>query len=294
VIRAHTYSVVMRDPETGHLGVGVQSHWFNVGRIVPWVRAGVGAVATQSIAEPLYGPRGLDLMEEGLSAAEAMQRLLEADEERDLRQLGFVDAAGGSAAHTGARCIRHASDAVGDGWTVQANIMRSDTVVTAMANTATSNGALVDRIMAVLKAAESSGGDLRGSQSAAIVVASESPVPILDLRVEDHPDPIAELVRVLAVHRAYEHMEAGDEALAAGDSTAAASAYETAAEGAGDNPEVLFWQAVTMASLGQTKPARAVLARAVGANPDLAELLERLPETGLIDPAVAEALTASS
>lgn len=291
MIRAHTYSVVMRDSDSGQLGVGVQSHWFNVGRIVPWVRAGVGAVATQSVAEPMYGPRGLDLMGSGSSAADSMRRLLDDDEDRELRQLGFVDATGGAAAHTGARCIGHASDVVGDGWTVQANIMRSDAVVTAMAQTAeAAEGAISDRILAVLETAERSGGDLRGSQSAAIVVAAAGPVPTLDLRVEDHPEPIDELRRLLRVHRAYEHMQAGDEALGVGDDAGAAAAYEAAATGAGENPEVLFWQAVTMASLGHMEQATAVLGHAVEANPDLEELLRRLPETELVDRAVAETL----
>ncbi len=291
MIRAHTFSVVMRDPESGRSGVGVQSHWFNVGRIVPWVRAGVGAVATQSIAEPMYGPRGLDLMAEGLSASAAMERLLGDDDERDLRQLGFVDARGGAAAYTGARCIEHAAHVVGEAWTVQANIMRDDLVVPAMAEAAASaDGDVVERIVAVLEAAERSGGDLRGSQSAAIVVAADGPVPALDLRVEDHPDPIGELRRLLTLHRVYEHMAAGDEALGVGDEAGAASAYQAAASSAGDNPEVLFWQAITMASTGRMETAAAVFEQAVRVNPDLVELLLRLPETGLVGGAVVEGL----
>ena len=247
---AHTYSAVLTDPGTGTLGVGVQSHWFNVGRIVPWVRAGVGAVATQSMAEPMYGPRGLDLMEEGLGAAAALERLLAADEDREVRQIAFADAGGSVAAHTGGRCIRSASHVTGDGWSVQANIMRDDSVVAAMARTMErSDGHVADRLMAALEAAERAGGDLRGSQSAALVVAGSGPVPELDLRVEDNPDPIGELRRLLVVHRAYQHMNRGDVALAAGDSAAAAAAFAAAASGSTGNPEIAFWQALTMASL---------------------------------------------
>ena len=152
---AHTYSAVLVDPVTGVLGVGVQSHWFNVGRIVPWVRAGVGAVATQSIAEPMYGPRGLDLMEEGLGAAAALEQLLAEDEDRELRQVAIADTGGSVAAHTGRRCIRFASHIVGDGWSVEANIMRDDTVVAAMAETMEqAGGDVADRLMSTLEAAE--------------------------------------------------------------------------------------------------------------------------------------------
>ena len=291
MILAHTYSIVMRDSRSGGLGVGVQSHFFNVGRVVPWVQAGVGAVATQATAEPAYGPRGLDLMAEGMSAGEAMEYLLGEDDARGRRQLGFVDARGGAAAHTGVNCIEYASHAVGDGWTVQANIMRDDRVVPAMAEAASSmEGDLAARILAVLAAAERSGGDLRGSQSAAMLVALDGPVPALDLRVEDHPDPIGELHRLVRVHRAYEHLDAGEEALSSGDRGSAAAAYEAAVSLEGDNPEVLFWQAITMASLGSMEKAAAVYRRALRMNPDLGELLSRLPETGLVEDGVVEGL----
>lgn len=291
MIRAHTYSVVMRDQISGWLGVGVQSHWFNVGRVVPWVRAGVGAVATQSMVDPAYGPRGLALMDDGLSAEDAMRRLLAQDEEREVRQLGFVDARGGVAAHTGSRCIPHASHVVGDGWTVQANIMRGERVVPAMAEAAASvEGDLLDRIVAVLTAAEQTGGDLRGSQSAAIVVASDGPVPAVDLRVEDHPDPVGELRRLAEIHRAYEHMDAGDRALAVGDEAGAANAYEGAAAKAADNAEVLFWQAIALASTGRDAEALGAFGQAVSRNPDLVELLRRLESTGFVDGIAVRAL----
>jgi uncharacterized Ntn-hydrolase superfamily protein len=291
MIRAHTYSVVMRDPGTGRFGVAVQSHWFNVGSIVPWVRPGVGAVATQSVAEPRYGPRGLKLMADGLGAAEAMERLLAEDEGGELRQLGFVDARGGAAAHTGSRCIPFAGHAVGDGWTVQANIMRNDRVVPAMAEAVESGeGDLAGRLLAVLEAAEATGGDLRGSQSAALRVSGDGPVPLIDLRVEDHPDPVGELRRLLGLQRAYDHMEAGDEALGAGDGEGAAAEYAAAAALAGANPEVRFWQAATMAETGRVEEAREIYAGVLADRPDLGILLERLPATGLMSAEVAEAL----
>jgi uncharacterized Ntn-hydrolase superfamily protein len=286
-----TYSVVMRDPDTGALGVGVQSHWFNTGRIVPWVRAGVGAVATQSVADPSYGPRVLDLLASGASAVEALASLVADDAQRDYRQVAAVDASGVVAAHTGALCIRHAGHEVGDGWSVQANIMRSDDVVPAMAGAALSGGpTLADRLLAVLEAAETAGGDLRGSQSAAILVVGDGPVLDIDLRVEDHPDPIGELRRLFDLHERYRHMGAGDDALAAGDHAAAAEHYDAAAQGSGANAEVSFWQGLGLVTLGRTDDGVAAMRRAVAETPDLVELLRRLPECGLADAEVVAAI----
>ena len=279
-----TYSVVMRHPETGALGVAGQSHWFNLGRVVPWARPGVGAVATQSLADPTYGPRALDLLATGSSPGEALHQLLDADPEREVRQVSVIDAAGEVAAHTGTGCIPHASHEVGPGWSVQANIMRTDAVVPAMALAAAeAQGPLEDRLLAVLGAAEAAGGDLRGSQSAALLVVAEGPVPTVDLRVEDHPDPIRELTRLLRAHRVYEHMGAGDEALGGGDREQAARHYAAAAAEAEGNPEVLFWQALGLATMGQVAEAAAGLAAAAALNPDLLELLRRLPSAGLAD-----------
>jgi uncharacterized Ntn-hydrolase superfamily protein len=286
----HTYSAVLHDPATGTLGVAVQSHWFNVGRIVPWVRPGAGAVATQAMAEPNYGPRGLDLMGNGLTADAALEQLLAADDERELRQVAFVDATGGVAAHTGSRCIRYASHITGEGWSVQANIMRDDAVVPAMAETiASAPGDTADRLLATLEAAERSGGDLRGSQSAALVVCSAGPVAEVDLHVEDHPDPVGELRRLLSAHRAYEHMDKGDGALAAGDTERAAREYAAAAN-TSDNPEVLFWQAFGLAEMNRETEAVPALRRAAAANADLIELLRRLPEAELTDAGRVERL----
>jgi len=283
-----TYSVVMRDPATGAFGVAVQSHWFNVGRIVPWVRAGVGAVATQSLAEPLYGPRGLDLMASGVAAPDALARLLEADPERAVRQVAVIDASGRVAAHTGDRCIAHAAHIVGEGWSVQANIMRNAQVVPAMAAAAADrDGTLGERLVRTLEAAEATGGDLRGSQSAALIVSGDGPIAALDLRVEDSPDPISELRRLVGVEAAYRHMSAGDEALTRGDGTAAAAAYAAAATANPSNPEIGFWRAHGLATVGLLEEAAALMRVVVLANPDLVDLLRRLPAAGLIEPDVA-------
>lgn len=289
--RAHTYSVVARDPRNGDLGVAVQSHWFNVGRIVPWLMAGVGAVATQSMVEVSYGPRGLDLMGKGRSAPEALAELLDADADRELRQVAMIDADGRVGVHTGSRCIAEASHQWGDGWSVQANIMRSPAVVPAMAEAfQDSDGMLAERLLATLEAAERTGGDLRGSQSAAlIVVGGSSREPLMDLRVEDHTDPIGELTRLVAVAGAYDDMNRGDEALGAGDIAEAQRAYSAAAYRL-PTAEILFWQGVGLAEAGSVQEGATALRAAVAANPDMRELLRRLPAAGLLDEALASQL----
>jgi uncharacterized Ntn-hydrolase superfamily protein len=289
-----TYSVVIRDPITGEFGVAVQSHWFNVGRIVPWLRSGVGAVATQSLAEPLYGPRILDLLATGASAEEALSATLADDAEHEVRQVAVVDAAGLVATHTGAGCIAHAAHIIGDGWSVQANIMRTESVVPAMANAAAVDAPLMIRLLSVLQAAEGAGGDLRGSQSAALLTTGSGPVRTADLRVEDHRDPIGEMHRLVALHRLYEEMSAGDDALALGDQLAAARHYADAAADPRANPEVRFWQAVGLAAMGEGDAARAALRSAAAENEDLLELLARLREAGLVDESTAAILAGST
>jgi uncharacterized Ntn-hydrolase superfamily protein len=282
-----TFSVVMHDETTGALGVAGQSHWFNLGRIVPWARAGVGAVATQSVADPHYGPRALDRMGSGASAAEALAALLENDQQREYRQVAVVDAAGRVAAHTGTHCIVHAGHEVGRGWSVQANIMRSEAVVPAMAAAARdAGGSLPRRLLAVLEAAAEAGGDLRGAQSAALVVVTDGPVKDVDLRVDDHPDPIAELRRLLGIHGTYEHMTAGDNALAAGHHDAAARHYAAAMRDRDANAEVLFWGGLALVTMERLDQGIGTMRRAFAANPDLRELLQRLPASGLADEAV--------
>ena len=190
----HTFSIVARDPDTGELGVAVQSHYFSVGPTVAWAEAGVGAVATQSLVEVSYGPRGLELMRQGRSASDALPDLLAKDEQRDVRQVAMVDAKGSVAAWTGPKCIEYAGGETGEGFSVQANLMGSAQVWPAMARAyREAKGDLADRLIAAIEAGQKAGGDIRGQQSAAIVVVrgTSSGQPwkdrLFDLRVEDSP-----------------------------------------------------------------------------------------------------------
>lgn len=285
----HTYSIVARDAATGEMGVAVQSHWFSVGSIVTWAEAGVGAIATQSFVDPAYGPRGLELMKSGLSAEQALEALLLVDEGRDVRQVAFVDTDGNIAAHTGAKCIEAAGHHVGEGYSVQANMMLNDKVVPAMAAAYESaEGDLADRLMAALVAAQSVGGDIRGKQSAAmlIVKAESTGQPwadrVLELRIEDAPDPITELERLLTVHRAYEHMNAGDVAVEHENLELAMAEYGAAAELLPGNVEVMYWAAVTLATSGSLNQAMPMFREVFAADPNWIELTRRLLKPGII------------
>ena len=285
----HTYSIVARDEATGQIGVAVQSHWFSVGSIVTWAEAGVGAIATQSFVDPAYGPRGLDLMKSGLSAEQALDALLLVDEGRGVRQVAFVDTSGRVAAHTGAKCIEAAGHHVGEGFSVQANMMLNDEVVPAMAKAYESTeGDLAERLMAALEAAQSVGGDIRGKQSAAmLIVKSESTGRswadrVLELRIEDHPTPIVEMRRLLRVHRAYEHMNAGDLAVEHDDLELAMAEYGEAAELLPNNVEVQYWAAVTLATSGKLEEAMPIFRTVFAADPNWVELTRRLLKPGII------------
>lgn len=285
----HTYSIVARDANTGEMGVAVQSHWFSVGSIVTWAEAGVGAIATQSFVDPAYGPRGLELMKSGLSAEQALEALLLVDEGRDVRQVAFVDTSGNVAAHTGAKCIEAAGHHVGEGYSVQANMMLNDTVVPAMAAAYESaEGDLADRLMAALEAAQAVGGDIRGKQSAAMLIVKPMSTGrswadrVLELRIEDHPTPIAELERLLTVHRAYDHMNAGDVAVEHGDLDLAMTEYGAAAELLPGNLEVEYWAAVTLATNGGLEQSLPVFKKTFAADPNWVELTRRLLKPGII------------
>jgi uncharacterized Ntn-hydrolase superfamily protein len=284
-----TYSIVARDAESGEMGVAVQSHWFSVGSIVTWAEAGVGAIATQSFVDPAYGPRGLELMKSGLDAKQALAALVKVDEGRDVRQVAFVDTAGTVAAHTGAKCIESAGHHVGEGYSVQANMMLNDEVVPAMSKAYESaDGDLAARLMAALRAAQDVGGDIRGKQSAAmlIVKAESTGRPwadrVLELRIEDHPTPIAELERLLKVHRAYEHMNAGDVAVEHEDLELAMAEYGRAAELLPDNVEVQYWAAVTLATSGQVEKSLPIFRTVFAADANWVELTRRLHKPGII------------
>jgi uncharacterized Ntn-hydrolase superfamily protein len=283
----HTYSIVAFDKATGELGVAVQSHWFSVGSLVPWAEAGVGAVATQSFIDPSYGPLGLDLMRAGKSAAEALAGLLKADKNEAVRQVAMVDARGKAVAHTGASCIAEAGQYVGDGFSCQANMMLKPTVWKAMAQAyETAKGELADRLMAALEAAEREGGDIRGKQAAALVVVKGKSSGswwkdrIYDLRVEDHTAPVPELKRLLKIAKAYNRMNAGDEAMTAGKTAEAVREYTAGMEIYSENPEMIFWPAVTLASTGKVEESLPLFKKAFAMDPNWALLLQRLPKAG--------------
>jgi uncharacterized Ntn-hydrolase superfamily protein len=283
-----TYSIVARDEDSGQLGVAVQSHYFSVGSLVSWADPGVGAVATQSVVEPAYGPRGLGLMRRGSSAPEALRRLLLDEDQKDVRQVAVVDARGRVAVHTGSRCIREAGHRVADGVSAQANMMERPTVPGAMLEAyRNGSGDLADRLVAALEAAEREGGDIRGRQSAALLVvapratgrpSADRPV---DLRVEDHPDPVAELRRLAHLRRAYLRVEAGDELAAAGEVEAALAEYGAAHAEQPENAELAFWHGAALAANGREDEGRELLELAYAEGEGWRELLRRLPAAGL-------------
>jgi uncharacterized Ntn-hydrolase superfamily protein len=286
---AHTFSIVARDPQSGEMGVAVQSHWFSVGSVVTWAEAGVGAVATQALAEISYGPLGLALMRAGKSAPEALAALLAADEGRELRQVAMVDTQGRVAIHTGVRCIADAGHETGDGFSVQANMMACPDVWPAMARAyREAEGDLAERMLAALEAGQAAGGDIRGQQSAAILIVN--PVStgrpwadaVMDLRVEDHPEPIGELRRLVNLQRAYQRMNQGDELLGTGEVKKALYQYRAAAEMAPEIEELPFWHAVTLADLGRVDEALPIFRDVFARNAGWAMLLPRLPQAGLL------------
>jgi uncharacterized Ntn-hydrolase superfamily protein len=249
-----TYSIVARDEETGEFGVAVQSHYFQVSPAVPWALAGVGAVATQSQVNISYGPLGLDLLQAGYTAEQALTALTSGDPLGDVRQCAIVDAAGGVAAHTGSKCIPAAGHQLGDGFSCQANLMEKDTVWSAMAHAYRSSDApLAERMMAALEAAEAEGGDIRGKQSAAMLVVTGSPKGrfwedrIIDLRVEDAAAPLPELRRLLRIKRAYLTLSAADRLSDSGDKAASRAKAQEAIRIAPEMVEIRFWTGLEMA-----------------------------------------------
>jgi len=286
---AHTFSIVARDPQSGEMGVAVQSHWFSVGSVVTWAEAGVGAVATQSLVEVSYGPLGLALMRAGKSPSEALAALLATDEGRELRQVAMVDTSSQVATHTGARCIADAGHETGDGFSVQANMMASADIWPAMARAyRQTEGDLAERMLAALEGGQTAGGDIRGQQSASILIVRPTSTgrpwadTVMDLRVEDSSEPVRELRRLVGLHRAYQHMNQGDELLEAGEVERALHEYRAAAEMAPEIEELPFWHAVTLADLGRVDEALPIFRDVFSRNVDWATLLSRLPRAGLL------------
>jgi uncharacterized Ntn-hydrolase superfamily protein len=284
-----TFSIVARDPATGDLGVAVQSHYFSVGPIVPWAEPGVGAVATQSLVEVAYGPKGLELMRNGRSAKEALKKLLDDDKFSDVRQVAMVDAQGEAAVHTGAKCIPAAGDALGPAFSAQANLMSNDKVWPAMAQAyQNAQGDFPERLLQALEAGQRAGGDIRGQQSAAMIIVkgekSDKPWTgrLLDLRVEDSPKPIAELRRLVGLWRAYKKSDEGDAFITEGKVEDALAAYSEAARLAPGNDELLFWQAATLWKLGREKDASPLFRKVFRHDRRWVELVPRLVPAGLL------------
>ena len=298
----HTYSIVARDPATGEMGVAVQSHAFAVGGGVTWAEAGVGAVATQSFIDPSYGPLGLDLMRAGRSAPDALKGLLAADDGRDVRQVAMVDSSGRVAAHTGSKCIPAAGDHVGVGYSVQANLMDNDNIWPAMAKAYESTkGDLADRMLAALDAAQAAGGDIRGMQSAAILIVKgvSSGKPwmdkVFDLRVDDNPQPLAELRRLVTFQRANNLASEGDRYFEKREDAKALQAYEQAEALLPDFAEMSFWHGVALANTGKVDESLPVFAKAFRGYPKFRELVPRLAKVGLLpdDPKVIAKIVAA-
>lgn len=284
-----TYSIVARDSATGQLGVAVQSHWFSVGPVVPWAEAGVGAIATQSFVKIDYGPDGLDRLRRGETPQQALAALLAADSGREVRQVAMVDARGNVAAHTGGRCIAYASHITGPGFSVQANLMEDSTVPPAMAKAyRETNGTLGERLLAALKAAEAEKGDIRGRQSAAIVIVDgrrhEKPWQggLVELRVEDHADPIGELSRLYRLSEAYDWMNRGDVYSEKKQWDSASVAYGTAETMAPQIMELPFWHATTLASAGRIDEALPIFERVFARENRWIPLVKRLVPAGLL------------
>jgi len=293
---AHTFSIVARDPITGEMAVGVQSHWFSVGTSVSWAEAGVGAVATQSFTNKSFGIRGLKLLKEGKTAQEALNILLSDDPGIDVRQVAIVDNKGNVAVHTGKGCVQFAGDLKGEQYSVQSNMMLTNKVPAAMSKAfeASKGKPLSQRIMAALNAAQSVGGDIRGKQSAAILV-----VPALskgepwnertvDLRVDDSADPLKELERLLKVHEAYQFMNEGDLAVEKNDMPKAMTMYGNAMKMFPENLEMQYWTAVTLANNKEVTKALPMFKKIFAQNKDWKEMTKRLPDVKLLTVSYAE------
>ena len=285
-----TYSIVAIDKKGGEMGVAVQSHWFSVGSIVTWAESGVGVVATQAFVDASYGPLGLALMKGGKTPREALKSLLATDRSPRIRQVALLDHQGRVAVHTGDECVSQAGHVSGRGFSVQANLMRNRRVWPAMATAfRRAKGNLTSRLLASLDAAEGAGGDIRGRQSAAILVVRIRPSgsswrdEIVDLRVEDHPEPLKELRRLVVLHQGYEYANRGDELMSRGKLKEATEQYRLATEKVPKNEELQFWEAVGLANHGEPERAKKILNKVFQRNEDWKEVLRRLPSPRLLD-----------
>lgn len=286
----HTFSIVARDSVTGEMGVAVQSHWFSVGPSVVWGEAGVGVVATQSFVDPSYGYLGIELMRGGKTAPDALKALLSADYHPEVRQVAMLDSKGNVNSYTGKNCIQGAGNIVKAGeFSVQANLMLNNLVPDAMAKAfQATKGSLSDRMMAALEAAQSVGGDIRGKQSAAILIVSVTNTGKpwidrkMDLRVEDSEDPIKELKRLVYLHKAYNFMNEGDVFVEHGKFDEAMNAYSTAEKMVPENLEMIYWHAATLASIGKVDESLPLFKKVFEKDKNWIELTPRLIPAGLL------------
>lgn len=285
----HTYSIVARDTVTGDMGVAVQSHWFSVGSVVSYGKAGVGVVATQSLVNPSYGPKGLKLMEQGLSPRQALSALIENDKGEMYRQVAFLNVKGEVATHTGNLCIDEAGHKQGSNFSVQANMMLNNTVWDAMANAfENTRGTLSERILASLKAAENEKGDIRGKQSASILIVKGNLTgnswedTIMDLRVEDNENPLQELERLIKIHNAYDFMNKGDLAMEVGNSKQAEEYYMKAQNLFPENLEMQYWYAINLLNNNDLKNAEPILKAIFMKDPNWRTLTSRLVKSKLL------------
>jgi len=286
----HTFSIVAYDEEAGQIGVAVQSHWFSVGSVVSWAEAGVGAVATQSLVNVSFGQRALDLLKSGKTVDETKEILLAEDDGREFRQLAIIDAKGNVATHTGKDCIADAGQIIGKHYSVQANMMLNKDVVPAMSKAfENSSGSLAERMVQTMKAAQVVGGDIRGQQSAAILIVKTQSTGkiwedrLIDLRVEDHPNAVAEIERVLKVHRAYEHMNKGDLAIEHGDEESALKEYGAAQKMFPENLEMKYWTAVSLANIKKLEEALPLFKEVFAKDKNWIELTKRITTNGLLN-----------
>ena len=293
---AHTFSIVARDSITGEMGVAVESHWFSVGTTVSWAEAGVGAIATQSFVNKSFGPRGLALLKSGMTAQQTLDKLLSDDEGREVRQVAIVDIHGNVATHTGKNCIQYANHIQGQQYSVQSNMMLNNTVSDAMSTAfqKSKGRPLGERLLVALEAAQKAGGDIRGQQSAAVLIVpgkSEGKPwdeRTVDLRVDDHAQPIKELRRLYTVHLAYQHMNNGDLAVEKNDMEGAMKEYNAAMKLFPQNLEMQYWTAITLANNKQVDKAIPILKKIYANDRNWQELTRRLPKVNLLTVSAAD------
>jgi len=288
---ANTFSIIAIDTITGEMAVGVQSHWFSVGTIVSWAKSGVGVVATQSFVNPALGTEGIKLMGNGKSANETLEFLINKDEGRDYRQVAMLDKHGNISVFTGKKCVQVANHIKGNNYSIQANMMLNDKVVPEMEKAFIENSdlALAERVLKAMKAGQQAGGDIRGKQSAVLLVVGTEPAEKewedkkIDIRIDDHSEPLIELERILNVHKAYEHMNNGDIAIEHGDMELALAEYQAAEQMFPNNLEMKYWKAIALANNGRLNEALPILERIFEQDKNWLTLTKRLPQSGLLN-----------